>query len=763
MKITIVGGGPAGLYFAIHMMALDSTHDITLLERNPRGNTYGWGVVFSDGTLDNLAQADETSLQKINDALVHWDDIDVHFGGKVIRSGGHGFSGISRQKLLEILTQRAEELGVKVLFETQPDLENLPEEADLVVAADGVNSCIRQRFSSHFKPDIDIRECRYVWLGSRKTFDAFTFIFRNSEFGWFQAHCYRFDRGLSTFIVECREETWKKAGLENMSKEDGIAFCESLFADHLDGSNLITNADHLRGSAIWLNFQRVNCEHWYHDNVVLLGDAAATAHFSVGSGTKLAMESAIALARKLHACGDLGKAFADYEAERRVEVLRLQNAARNSTEWFEQVGLRASLEPEQFAYSLITRSQRVSHENLRLRDKGYLNNFEIWLAQKSLGRKWNQAIPPMFIPFRIRDLELKNRIICSPMAMYSSIDGTVNDFHLVHFGARAMGGAGLIFTEMTCVTPDARISPGCAGLYSDEHVLAWKRIVDFVHSQSDARFGIQIGHAGRKGSTKLMWEGNNEPLDSGNWQIFGPSPIAYGPRSQVPKEMSRQDMERIKNDFVTATERAESAGFDMLELHCGHGYLLSSFISPVSNRRKDEFGGSLENRMRYPLEVFRATRAVWPSHKPMSVRVSATDWVPGGITIQDSVLIAKMLKENGVDAVDVSAGQVSRDQKPVYGRMFQVPFSERIRIEAGIVTMAVGNIYEADHANSIIASGRADLCLLARPHLWDPNWTLRVAAQLGFEEIEWPNQYLSGKNQLEILSKRAREAQLGPV
>ncbi|MCH8126901.1 bifunctional salicylyl-CoA 5-hydroxylase/oxidoreductase [candidate division KSB1 bacterium] len=763
MKVAIIGGGPAGLYFAIQMKMKDPSHELSIFERNERGNTYGWGVVFSDGTLDNLKSVDAETYTQITDAFVHWDDIDVHFGGKIIKSGGHGFSGISRQTLLEILTKRAEEVGVKIDFEN--DIQNDTEfmGADLIVAADGANSIIRKKYENKFKPDFDFRHCKYVWLGTRKTFGAFTFIFKETEFGWFQAHCYRFEKGMSTFIVECYKDVWYKAGIDMMSKEEGIEYCENLFAEYLDGHHLISNAENLRGSAVWMSFPRVNCENWYHNKTVLLGDAAATAHFSIGSGTKLALESAIALSNKIHEYDDLETALQNYQEERRIEVLRLQSAARNSTEWFEQVGLKGHLEPEQFAYSLITRSQRVSHENLRLRDKAYLENFEKWLGTKSTGREHAKAIPPMFLPFRIREMEIKNRVVCSPMAMYSAVDGKVTDFHFVHFGVRAMGGAGLLFTEMTCVSPDARITPGCAGLYSDEHTTAWKRIVDFVHQYGEIKFGLQIGHAGRKGSTKLGWEGYDVPLDGDNWPIYAPSPIPYTEQNQVPVEMTTEDMVRIKKDFVAATLKADEAGFDLLELHCAHGYLLSSFISPITNIRSDDFGGSLENRMRYPLEVFDAMRAVWPENKPMSVRISASDWVKNGITIDDSIEIAKMLKQHDVDIVDVSAGQVSPDQEPVYGRMYQVPFSERIRLEVGIATMAVGNIYEPDHVNSIIAAGRADLCLLARPHLWDPFWTLRAAAQLGYEDIKWPDQYLSGKQQLETLSRRARESQIGPI
>ncbi len=763
MNIGVIGGGPAGLYFAIQMKLRDPSHGITVVERNRRGSTFGWGVVFSDGTLGRLADADEPTYRAITDRFVHWDDIDVYYRGRVIRSGGHGFCGVARQTLLDILTARAEELGVAIRFGQEVAGERDLGAVDLVVGADGVNSMVRRKYEAHFRPDVDVRRCRYVWLGTRKPFDAFTFYFEETAHGWYQAHCYPFGGGWSTFIVECPEETWKADGLEHASPEESVAFCEALFARHLQGERLVSNAEHLRGSSVWLNFPRVNCEHWHHGNVVLLGDSAATAHFSVGSGTRLAMESAISLAHHLSGAGSVDERLQSYESERRLDVIRLQNAARNSTEWFEQVGLKTRLEPEQFAYSLITRSQRVSHESLRLRDPAYLESFETWLCERATGGRRSEAVPPMFLPLRLRSMELANRVACSPMAMYSAVDGCVTEFHLVHFGARALGGAGLIFTEMTCVSPEGRITPGCAGMYDDAHVAAWKRIVDFVHRESPARFALQLGHAGRKASTRLAWEGDEEPLPAGNWDIMAPSPLPWTDRNQTPHEMTRADMDRVRDEFVSAARRGIEAGFDALELHFAHGYLLSSFISPVTNTRSDAYGGSLENRLRYPLEVFDAVRAVWPGELPMGARVSATDWVAGGITVEDSVEIARALKAHGADFVDVSAGQVTPDQKPVYGRMFQVPFAERIRLEVGLVTLAVGNIYEPDHVNSIIAAGRADLCLLARPHLWDPMWTLRAAAQLGYDGVEWPKQYLTARRQLETLMRRAREAPAGPI
>jgi anthraniloyl-CoA monooxygenase len=576
---------------------------------------------------------------------------------------------------------------------------------------------------------------------------------------------------MSTFIVETPEETWQAAGIEQMSQEEGIAYCEKLFAPWLDGNKLISNASHLRGSAIWIRFPRVICNTWVHWNdldtargtrrvpVVLMGDAAHTAHFSIGSGTKLALEDAIELARCLSGAeGSVEAGLHHYEEVRSVEVLKIQNAARNSTEWFENVERYAELEPEQFAYSLLTRSQRISHENLRLRDPAWLEGFERWIAERAGAATPEGRRPaiPMLTPYQVRGVRLKNRILVSPMAMYSCTDGVPGDFHLVHLGARAMGGAGLVMVEMTCVSPDGRITPGCPGLWNDEQQQAFARIVNFVHGNSDARIGMQLGHAGRKGSTQLGWQKIDHPLAEGNWPLVSASALPYIEGvSQTPRAMTREDMDQVRDNFVAAARRAAAAGFDWLELHCAHGYLLSSFISPLTNQREDEYGGSLENRLRFPLEVFHAVRAVWPEDKPMSVRISASDWVEGGITADDAVEIALHFEAAGADMIDCSSGQVSKEEKPVYGRMFQTPFADRVRNEAGIPTIAVGAIFEADHANGIIASGRADLCALARPHLADASWTLREAARVGYVDVAWPSQYFAGKRQLETNFERA--------
>ncbi|HSV82551.1 MAG TPA: bifunctional salicylyl-CoA 5-hydroxylase/oxidoreductase [Ramlibacter sp.] len=766
MKIVCIGGGPAGLYFSLLMKQQDPAHDITVVERNRPYDTFGWGVVFSDQTLGNLQQADAPTAAKILDAFSHWDDIEINIHGQQLRSGGHGFCGIGRKRLLNILQERCEDLGVKLVFETDVQDDTQYDDADLIIASDGLNSRIRTKYADTYLPDIDTRRCRFVWLGTHKLFDAFTFAFEKTEWGWFQAHAYRFDADTSTFIVEAPEEVWRAAGLDRMEKEESIAFCERLFGKHLDGHPLISNASHLRGSAQWIRFPRVVCQRWVHHNgrapVVLMGDAAHTAHFSIGSGTKLALEDAIELARCVaNSPGELNLALQAYEAARSVDVLRIQNAARNSTEWFENVDRYAALPPAQFAYSLLTRSQRISHENLRLRDKAYVEAYEDWVAEQAGVQRHpaQMPIPPMFTPFSLRGTTLKNRVVVSPMAQYSCVDGLAADYHLAHLGARAMGGAGMVMVEMTCVSPDARITPGCPGLWSDEQRDAWKRIVDFVHANSDAKIALQLGHAGAKGSTRVAWEGIDQPLEEGNWPLISASPQQYiDGVSQWSHAMTRADMDRVRDDFVAAARRGAAAGFDWLELHCAHGYLLSSFISPLTNQRTDAYGGSLENRLRYPLEVFDAVRAAWPSHLPMSVRISAHDWVEGGITPDDAVAIAKAFKAAGADMIDCSSGQVSKQEKPVYGRMFQTPFSDRVRNEAGIATVAVGAISEADHVNSIIAAGRADLCAVARPHLANPAWTLMEAAKIGYLDLAWPRQYRSAKVQLERNLERERAA-----
>ena len=758
MKVLCLGGGPAGLYFAISMKLRDPSHQITVLERNKANDTFGWGVVLSDDALSNMARNDSVSTAAIKADFAYWDDIAVVHNGVRSVSGGHGFAGIGRKRILMLLQARARELGVDLRFETEfRTAEDYRAEYDLVVACDGINSAVRREYADVFRPDIDLRLCKFVWLGTHQKFDdAFTFIFEKTEHGWVWAHAYQFDDTTATFIVECSQDTWDRWGFAQMEKEETVATCERIFAAHLGGHALMSNAAHLRGSAVWMNFPRVICDTWYHENVVLMGDAAATGHFSIGSGSRLAFESAIALAEYLHSEPTMEAAFRRYQAERRIEVLRLQSAARNSLEWFEQVERYLDMPPIQFAYSLLTRSQRISHENLRLRDPAWLRAAEDWFQERAGGQKGRA---PMFAPFRLRDMTLQNRIVVSPMAQYRATGGCPTDWHFVHYAERAKGGAGLVFTEMTCVSPEGRITPGCPGLYAPEHEAAWARIVAFAHVETGARLCCQIGHSGRKGSTRLGWEEDNAPLDHGNWPVMSASALPWGPRNQVPKAMDRADMDMVTAQFVSATQMAARAGFDMIELHAAHGYLISSFISPKSNIRGDDYGGPLDNRMRFPLEVFRAMRAAWPAEKPMSVRISATDWTgDDGVTPSEAVQIAQMFAAAGADIIDVSAGQTSLDARPVYGRMFQTPFSDRIRNEAGLATMAVGNITEPDHVNSILLAGRADLVCLARPHLADPYWTLHAAIQLGDSGTDWPLPYLPGAEQARRLAGRAQEA-----
>jgi anthraniloyl-CoA monooxygenase len=760
MRIACLGGGPAGLYFGISMKLRDPSHEVTVIERNRADDTFGWGVVLSDETLDNLAANDAKSAESIRSHFAYWDDVALLFKGTRQVSSGHGFCGIGRKKLLILLQERARELGVKMQFETEvQSAEDYRKDYDLVVASDGLNSRTRSLYADTFKPDVDTRLCNFVWLGTHQTFkDAFTFIFEETEHGWVWAHAYQFDDDTATFIVECTQETFDAFGFGSMSQQESIKTCEEIFKDHLGGHALMTNANHIRGSA-WIRFPRVLCEKWSHENVVLMGDAAATAHFSIGSGSKLALESAIALADLLHEKPDLQSAFDEYEDQRRLEVLRLQSAARNSMEWFERVERYLDLDPVQLNYSMLTRSQRISHENLRERDKDWLESAERWFMDQAGAPKDAPLRAPMFAPFRLREMDLKSRIVVSPMAQYKAKDGSPTDWHLVHYGERAKGGAGLVYTEMTCVSPEGRITPGCPGLYAPEHEAAWSRITDFVHAETDAKICCQIGHSGRKGSTQLGWEEMDAPLPEGNWDIVSASAIPWSGQNATPREITRAEMDEVRDQFVRAAEMADRAGFDMIELHAAHGYLISSFLSPVSNQRCDDYGGSLENRLRYPLEVFAAMRAVWPEGKPMSVRISANDWVgEDGVTPDEAVQIARAFWEAGADLIDVSAGQTTTEAKPVYGRMFQTPFSDQIRNEAGICTMAVGNIYEADHANSILMAGRADLVAVGRPHLSDPYWTLHEGSKIGDRAApDWPLPYLAGRDQSWRLADKEAE------
>ena len=765
MRIACLGGGPAGLFFSILMKKADPASDITVIERNRPHDTFGWGVVFSDKTMDGFRDADDKVVREIERSFHHWDDIDVYFKDRKITSGGHGFCGIGRQALLDVFQRRALELGVKLVFETEvKDPDDFARDYDLVVGSDGVFSATRKKYEDHFNPRIDVRKNRFIWLGTKKKLDAFTFAFKQTEWGWFNLHAYRFSEDWSTFIVEVPETTWLRAGIDKMEAAESIALCESLFADLLDGHRLISNAAHLRGSAVWLKFNRVLCERWFKDNIVLIGDAAHTAHFAIGSGTKLAMEDAISLAAVLNSSdGTMPARLARYQAEREIEALKLQSAARNRMTWFEEIERYVGLEPDQFAFSLLTGSQRVGYDSQKLRDPGYVEGVDRWFAAQAgmtIGAG-DAPPPPMFTPFQVRGVTLRNRVVVSPMATYSATDGLPNDFHLIHYGSRSLGGAAMVFTEMTCISPEGRITPGCLGLWNDEQTAAWRGVVDAVHRHGGAKMALQLGHSGAKGSTRLAWEGIDQPLQSGNWPLIAASAVPYIPGvSQTPRAMTQDDMVAVTRQFVDAARRGIEAGFDWLEMHAAHGYLLSEFISPLTNRRTDAYGGSLANRCRFPLEVFAALRAVWPTDKPMSVRISAHDWVEGGITPNDATEIARLFKAAGTDVIDVSSGQVSKAEKPVYGRMFQTPFSDQIRNEVGIATIAVGNIFECDHVNTIIASGRADLCALARPHLADPAWTLHAAAQQGFTEIPWPAPYLGGKLQLERNLERAAQLAL---
>jgi len=755
VRIAVAGGGPGGLYFAALARQLLPDADITVWERNAPDDTFGFGVVFSDETLGGIENADPVIYQQMEREFARWDDIDVHYRGEVITSGGHGFAAMSRQRLLELLQRRCADLGVAVHFRTEaPGAAALAADYDLVVAADGVNSPTRSGRASSFRPEFDYRACKYMWLGTDLVFDSFKFYIEQTPHGVMQIHGYPYDASGSTFIVEMHDDVWRAAGFDQLAAgelapgQSDVASIErigELFAGVLGGHRLLAN------NSRWLSFATLRCGSWRDGNVVLLGDAAHTAHFSIGSGTKLAMEDALALAACLHehAAEGLPRALEAYEAERRPVVASTQRAAQASLEWFENLGQYASQEPEQFAFNIMTRSRRVTHENLRLRDPEFTTRMDTWFAGycKRRGVAPGDVVPPMFQPFRLRELDLANRVVVSAMDMYSAADGVPSDFHLVHLGGKALGGAGLVMTEMVCVSAEGRITPGCAGMYAPEHEAAWQRITGFVHERSDARIGLQLGHSGRKGSTRLMWEGIDLPLEEGNWEVCGPSPLPYRDGvSQVPRELTLAEMGEIKSQFVAAIRAAVRCDFDLVELHCAHGYLLSEFISPVANQRTDSYGGSLANRLRYPLEIFAAMRDVWPAARPMTVRISATDWVPGGITGTDAVQIARAFHAAGADAIDVSTGQVTPDEQPAFGRSYQTPFADAIRNQAGIATIAVGVISSYDDVNSLVLAGRADLCALGRAHLYDPNWTLHAAAEQGYAgaAARWPVQWQAG-------------------
>jgi len=758
MKIHIVGGGPGGLYFASLMKKAWPQTQVTVFERNRPEDTFGFGVVFSDETLDTFETYDRESYRAIIGHFAYWDDIEIHFRDTVHRIGGNGFCGCSRATLLKILGRRARSLGVDVKYQTEASPEDAAIlDVDLVVAADGINSRFRETFADQFQPSIDLRPNFFSWMGSTRPFDAFTFFFRETEYGIFIAHCYQYEPQCSTWIIETDPQTFARAGLNPLDEAASARFVEKLFAPELKGHRIITNR------SIWRNFPTIRCQRWVAGNVVLIGDAKATAHFSIGSGTKLAMEDGIALFEAFRSTGgkDAGAALAQFEAQRREEVEKTQHSADVSLVWFEHVNRFWNMDPTRFAFGLMTRSKAITYENLALRAPEFVKQADRVVARDVRSQGFSvdidRPVAPMFQPLRLRGMTLQNRVVVSPMCQYSARDGLPNDWHLVHYGSRAVGGAGLMFTEMTDVSAQARISPGCAGMYCDAHEAAWKRIVDFVHAQSRTRFCMQLGHAGRKGATKLMWEGIDEPLEEGAWPIISASPLPYFPQSAIPREMTRADMDAVIADFVAAAQRADRAGFDMLEMHAAHGYLLASFISPLTNRRTDEYGGTLENRLRFPLEVFRAMRAAWPDEKPMSVRVSATDWAQGGLTGDDAVEVARSFAQAGCDLIDVSTGQTVADAQPVFGRMYQTPFSDQIRNEAGLATMCVGAITTADQVNTILAAGRADLVALARPHLVDPYFTMKAAGWYDAPAIHCPPQYLAGKEQLFRNTARERE------
>ncbi len=745
MRIAVLGGGPAGLYFSILMKKAHPRALITVHERNRADDTFGWGVVFSDETLGNFETADPESYREIRKNFAYWSDIETWFADTCVRSTGHGFCGLARKKLLEILHARCRELGVTLSFQHEITERSQLGDVDLILAADGINSTLRAQFAQHFEPTLDWRKCKFCWLGTTKPLAAFTFLFRENEHGLFQVHAYPFEKGLSTFIVECHDDTWKRAGLDRASEADTVAYCQKLFADHLEGHALLTNRSQ------WRSFPTVRNARWHYENIVLVGDAAHTAHFSIGSGTKLAMEDSIALANAFqeHGTSDVPRVLAAYEESRRLDVLKTQKAAQTSLEWFENSRRYLSQHPLQFTFNLMTRSKRITYDNLAKRDPALVKRVTEWFADANglpRGRD-GSAPPPMFAPLTLRKLTLANRVVVSPMCQYSAEDGTPGDWHLVHLGSRAIGGAGLVIAEMTNVSAEGRITHSCTGIYTDAHAAAWKRIVDFVHENSQAKIGLQLGHAGRKASCHLPWEGDSPLRDATAWTAIGPSADPFGPGWPTPRAMNRSDMDRVREEYVQAARRSERAGFDLIEIHMAHGYLLSSFLSPLSNSRTDEYGGSLANRMRFPLEVFDAVRAAWPEHRPIAVRISATDWLDdqGGLTLDESVVIARTLKEHGCDLIDVSSAGNTPLSHPEYGRMYQVPFAERIRAEAGVPVLAVGAIQGPDHVNTVLAAGRADLCALARPHLAQPYLTLDAAAAYGFVEQRWPKQYLAAK------------------
>ncbi|HJS77089.1 MAG TPA: bifunctional salicylyl-CoA 5-hydroxylase/oxidoreductase [Burkholderiales bacterium] len=759
MKVSVIGGGPGGLYFALLAKKAWPRWDITVYERNRPDDTFGFGVVFSDQTLDTFKAYDLVTYERIRRRFAYWGDVDVVYKGQVMRSGGNGFCGCSRVALLNILQDRGRELGVHMRFQREVDgLEEFAD-SDLIVVADGINSRIREKYKEHFQPSVDLRPNKFTWLGSTKPLDAFKYFFRETPQGVLLAHCYQYEADRSTWVIEMNEDTWRNFGFDKLSETEMLPVLERVFAEELDGHPLIANR------SLWRNFPNITNKTWVRGNAVLVGDAKATAHFSIGSGTKLAMEDAIALFEAFRKHSDVRKALAVYDTARREEVEKTQHAANVSLAWFEHMKRYWGMEPVQFAFGVMSRSKQITWENLELRDPRFIKEIHRWFAQKvkAQGFDIDLASPPvpMFTPFRLRDMVVENRVVVSPMDQYSAVDGVPGDWHFVHLGSRAIGGAGLVYVEMTCPSPEARISPGDTGLWNETQRDAFKRIVDFCHANSRAKMCMQLGHSGRKGSTQLGWERMDYPLESGNWPVVSASPIPYYEGiSQVPREMTRADMDKVLSDFKKSTLFADQAGFDMLELHMAHGYLLASFISPLTNRRKDEYGGSIENRMRFPLQVLTACRNAWPEGKPISVRISATDWAPGGLTGEDLMTLTRMLKEAGCDMIDCSTGQTVPHQKPVYGRMYQAPFSDWVRNEVGIATMTVGAVTTPDQVNTLLAAGKADLVALARPHLANPYFTLQASAWYQHMDQYWPSQYLPGRDQAFRNAARERAEQM---
>ncbi|HZS67820.1 MAG TPA: bifunctional salicylyl-CoA 5-hydroxylase/oxidoreductase [Burkholderiales bacterium] len=746
MKVTVIGGGPGGLYFALLAKKAWPRWDISVYERNRPDDTFGFGVVFSDQTLDSFKTYDLVTYERIRRRFAYWGDVDVVYKGQTLRSGGNGFCGCSRVALLNILQDRGRELGVHMRFQREVEsLEEFPD-SDLIVVADGINSRIREKYKEHFQPSVDLRPNKFTWLGSTRPLDAFKYFFRETPQGIVLAHCYQYEANRSTWVIEMNHETWSNFGLDKLDEQQMLPVLEQVFAEELDGHPLIANR------SLWRNFPNITNRTWVKGNAVLVGDAKATAHFSIGSGTKLAMEDAIALYEAFRRHQDVKQALAVYDTARREEVEKTQHAANVSLAWFEHMKRYWGMEPEQFAFGVMSRSKQITWENLELRDEAFVRRVHRWFAHRVRKQGFDIDLEnppvPMFTPFRLRDMVVENRVVVSPMDQYSALDGVPGDWHFVHLGSRAIGGAGLLYVEMTCPSPEARISPADTGLWNEAQRDAFKRIVEFCHANSKAKICMQLGHSGRKGSTQLGWERMDYPLERGNWPVLSASPIAYYDGvSQVPKEMTRADMDKVVADFVRSTQYAEQAGFDMLELHMAHGYLLASFISPLTNQRRDQYGGPIEQRMRFPLEVFRACRAAWPERKPMSVRVSATDWAPGGLSGADLVVFTRALKDAGCDLIDVSTGQTVPHQRPVYGRMYQAPYADWVRNEVGIATMTVGAVTTPDQVNTLLAAGKCDLVALARPHLANPYFTLQASAWYQHLGQYWPAQYLPGRDQ----------------